>query len=100
MAGELRGKRVAVLVENGFEESELLEPKKAPEQAGAKVDVVSPQATEVKGWQRKHWGQSVHVDRQRHALNPRKARQPRSTTRARPATISGSQCRYSPACRT
>jgi protease I len=70
MAGELRGKRVAVLVENGFEESELLEPKTALEQAGARVDVVSPQATEVKGWQRKHWGQSVHVDRQLDQARP------------------------------
>ena len=43
MADELRGKRIAALVENGFEQSELLEPKKALEQAGAKVDIVSPQ---------------------------------------------------------
>ena len=43
MAEELRGKRIAALVENGFEQSELLEPKKALEQAGAEVDIVSPQ---------------------------------------------------------
>ena len=36
MAGELRGKRIAALVEHGFEQSELLEPKEALEQAGAR----------------------------------------------------------------
>jgi protease I len=63
MAEELRGKHVAALVENGFEQSELIEPKKALEQAGAKVDVVSPQSSQVKGWQHTDWGASVTVDR-------------------------------------
>ncbi len=64
MAEELRGKRIAALVENGFEQSELLEPKKALEQAGAKVDIVSPQTSQVKGWQHQDWGRTVSVDRQ------------------------------------
>ena len=64
MAEELRGKRIAALVENGFEQSELLEPKEALEQAGAKVDVVSPQTSQVKGWQHTDWGRTVTVDRQ------------------------------------
>ncbi len=64
MAEELRGKRIAALVENGFEQSELLEPKKALEQAGAKVDIVSPQTLQVKGWQHQDWGRTVSVDRQ------------------------------------
>jgi deglycase len=63
MADELRNKRVAALVDNGFEQSELLEPKKALEAAGAKVDIVSPQSSEVKGWQHTDWGQKVSVDR-------------------------------------
>lgn len=64
MADELRNKRVAALVENGFEQSELIEPKKALEQAGAKVDVVSPQRGTVKGWNHKNWGDEISVDRQ------------------------------------
>ncbi len=36
MAEELRGKRVAALVDHGFERVGLTEPKKALEQAGAK----------------------------------------------------------------
>ena len=62
MSNELRSKRVAALVEQGFEQSELIEPKKALETAGATVDVVSPQSGKVKGWQHKDWGQEVAVD--------------------------------------
>ncbi len=63
MANELKNKRVAALVENGFEQSELLDPKKALEAAGAKVDIVSPRQGKVKGWQHTDWGQEVPVDR-------------------------------------
>jgi protease I len=63
MADELRGKKIAALVDNGFEQSELLEPKKALEQAGAEVHIVSPQSSEVKGWQHTDWGEKVKVDR-------------------------------------
>ena len=69
MADELRNKRVAALVENGFEQSELLEPKKVLEAAGAKVDIVSPQNFRVKGWQHDDWGQGVSVDCQLDSAN-------------------------------
>jgi protease I len=69
MADELRGKRVAALVDNGFEQVELTEPKKALEQAGAKVDVVSPQQGQVKGWQHTKWGDEMPVDRQLDSAN-------------------------------
>ncbi len=41
MEKNLQGKRVAILATNGFEQSELLEPKKNLEDAGAKVTVLS-----------------------------------------------------------
>jgi protease I len=63
VADELRGKRVAALVDNGFEQVELTEPKKALEAAGATVDIVSPQQGTVKGWQHGHWGDEMKVDR-------------------------------------
>ena len=69
MAEQLRSKRVAALVENGFEQSELLEPKKALEAAGAKVDIVSPQSFRVQGWQHDDWGQGVSVDQQLESAN-------------------------------
>jgi deglycase len=70
MAGQLRNKRIAALVDNGFEQSELLEPKQALEAAGAKVDIVSPQNFRVKGWQHDDWAQGVSVDRHLDDANP------------------------------
>jgi protease I len=64
MANELRSKRIAALVDNGFEQSELVEPKKALEAAGAAVDIVSPQSGKVKGWNEKNWGDEIAVDRE------------------------------------
>jgi protease I len=69
MANELRNKRVAALVDNGFEQSELVEPKRALEAAGAKVDIVSPQNGKVKGWAMKDWGDEVAVDRELDGAN-------------------------------
>jgi protease I len=63
MTNNLRNKRVAALVDHGFEQSELVEPKKALEQAGASVDIVSPQSGKVKGWQHTNWGEEVAVTR-------------------------------------
>ena len=58
----LQGKKVAILVTNGFEQSELLEPRKALDQAGAATKVVSPADKQVKGWNHKEWGNDVPVD--------------------------------------
>jgi len=58
----LQGKRVAILVADGFEQSELLEPKKALEAAGAKTSIISPEDGSVKGWSEKQWGKSLPVD--------------------------------------
>lgn len=55
-------KRAAILTENGFEESELTSPKKAMEDAGIKVDIVSPQKEKVKGWNHDHWSIELPVD--------------------------------------
>ena len=63
MADELRGKRIAALIEDGFEQSELLQPKAALEAAGAQVDVISPQQGKVKGWNHANWGDEIPVNR-------------------------------------
>lgn len=62
MDKQLNGIRVAILVENGFEQSELLEPRKYLDENGAKTEVVSPQREQVKGWNHTEWGQVVKVD--------------------------------------
>lgn len=58
----LNGKKVAILVTDGFEQVELLEPKKALEQSGAKTLIVSPKEGKVKGWNHTDWGQELKVD--------------------------------------
>jgi protease I len=67
MAQQLNGKRVAILVTDGFEQSELEEPKKALEAAGAKALIVSPNKGKVKGWKHTDWGTEVPVDVDLHA---------------------------------
>ena len=62
MRGELENVRVAALVEQGFEQVELLEPKKALEAAGAHVDIVSPKEGRVRGWDHADWGEELDVD--------------------------------------
>jgi protease I len=62
MKNTLEGKNIAILVENGFEQSELLQPRAALDQAGAKTVVVSPAGDKVKGWNHMEWGDDVAVD--------------------------------------
>ena len=50
MAHDLKGKHVAILVANGFEQVEMTGPRKALEDAGAKTDLISPARGEVQGW--------------------------------------------------
>jgi protease I len=59
---KLAGKKVAMLVANGFEQVELTEPKRALEQAGATVSIVSPESGKVKGWKFTDWGDELPVD--------------------------------------
>jgi len=58
----LKGKRVAILSDNGFEEVELTSPKKALEDAGAKVDIVSAQKDKIKAWDHDHWSIELEVN--------------------------------------
>lgn len=60
---DLNGRCIAILATNGFEQSELEVPRDRLRQAGAKVDVVSPESEEIKGWDQKDWGRPVPVDR-------------------------------------
>jgi deglycase len=58
----LSGLKVAVIVERGFEQSELLEPRRALEDAGAEVEVISPVEGRVTGWSDEQWADEVCVD--------------------------------------
>ena len=59
---KLSGKKVAILVEDGFEQVELTSPKQALEEAGAKTHIISPKRDKVKGWEHTKWGQEFPVD--------------------------------------
>lgn len=58
----LRTRTIAILATHGFEQSELLEPKKALELEGAKTEVVSLEAGTIRGWKLKAWAQEIPVD--------------------------------------
>jgi protease I len=61
-ANSLKGKRVAILVAEGFEQPELVEPRAALDAAGAKTAIVSPQGGKVRAWNNTEWGSSFPVD--------------------------------------
>src|SRR5262245_10580727 len=54
----LEGRRVAILVADGFEQIEMTEPKAALERAGARTSIVAPPAQSVQGW--KHFDKADH----------------------------------------
>jgi len=59
---DLDGLKVAVLVADGFEQVEMVEPKSALEQAGAQAKIVSPVQGEVQGWNHFDKGDKFKVD--------------------------------------
>ncbi len=59
---QLLGKRVAILATDGVERVELLEPRKALDEAGARTVVVSPKTGKIKGWEHGQWGDDILVD--------------------------------------
>ncbi|HEY3809293.1 MAG TPA: type 1 glutamine amidotransferase domain-containing protein [Steroidobacteraceae bacterium] len=66
----LLGIKVAVLATDGFEQSELMEPRRALVEAGADIEVISPKAGKVRGWKMKQWGDEVSVDHTLDEANP------------------------------
>jgi deglycase len=64
MANQLEGKRIAFLMANeGVEQVEYFEPRKAVEEAGAEVDVISTESGEVQGFEHLDKGETWDVDR-------------------------------------
>jgi protease I len=61
-ADTLHGLRVAILVTDGFEQVELVEPRQALDRAGAETQVVSPKPARVRGWNFTDWGEEIEVD--------------------------------------
>ena len=55
--------RIAILATDGFEKSELFEPRRQLQAAGATVTIVSLEKGEIKSWDETDWGESVAVDK-------------------------------------
>src|ERR1043165_3923633 len=62
MEKKLNGKKVAILVADGFEQAELTGPKEALEAAGAQTQIVSPNEGTVAGWHHFDAGDLFDVD--------------------------------------
>ena len=58
----ITGMKVAILIEDGFEQVEMVEPRKALDQAGAETSVVSPRNEHVRAWNFTEWGDNFPVD--------------------------------------
>lgn len=62
MGDNLKGVKVAILATDGFEQSELMEPRKALDEAGAATTIVSLKTGKIRGWKHTDWGDEVEVD--------------------------------------
>lgn len=58
----LNGLKVAILIENGFEQVEMTKPRTSLGEVGAKTEIVSPQPQNVRGWNFAEWGEDFPVD--------------------------------------
>lgn len=66
----IEGIKVAILIDNGFEEVEMVKPRKALDDSGADTSIVSPAGEEVRAWSSTEWSQSYPVDVQLRDARP------------------------------
>jgi protease I len=67
----LDGKKIAILCTDGVEQSELTEPRKALEEAGAKTELVSPNTNgNVQAWIHHDKGDKFDVDVELNSADP------------------------------
>lgn len=67
---KLDGCKVAILATDGFEQSELFDPKKALDEAGAETQIVSLKGGSIKAWDHSDWGKTIDVDVTVQTANP------------------------------
>lgn len=58
----LAGKKIAILVTDGFEQVEMVKPREAFDQAGATTTIVAPKAGQVQGWNHDEKGEKFPVN--------------------------------------
>ena len=59
---DIKNSRILIIATNGFEQKELEVPRDKLREAGAKVDVASPDGKAIMGWDEKDWGSEAEVD--------------------------------------
>jgi deglycase len=62
MARDLSGRKIAILVANGFEQVEMTEPRKALGDAGARTVLISPEHGRVQGMNHDEKGDTFEVE--------------------------------------
>lgn len=62
MNNKLNGKKVAILVADGFEQVEMTKPREALENAGAETKIVSPKSGQIQGMHHADKGDKFDVD--------------------------------------
>jgi protease I len=66
----ITGLTVAILITDGFELVEMMKPRQALDQAGARTSIVSPKHQHVRSWNFVEWGQEFPVDVPLDGANP------------------------------
>ena len=66
----LNSLKVAILVTDGFEQVEMVEPRKALDEAGADTSIVSPKTNQVRSWNFTDWGAEFPVDHTLDKVSP------------------------------
>ena len=59
---DIKHARILIIATNGFEQAELEVPRDKLRNAGAEVDVASPEGEEIRGWDKDDWGRKVPSD--------------------------------------
>lgn len=58
----LEGKKIAILLGDGFEESEMTKPRDALKKQHATVHLVTPKSNTIKAWHHDKWGKKYKAD--------------------------------------
>lgn len=54
--------KIVIVATDGFEQAELTTPQKQLTEAGATVHVATPDGSDIKGWDKDHWGEETKAD--------------------------------------
>jgi protease I len=67
---DIKSAKILILATDGFEQSELMVPLEKLREAGATVEVASPDGRPIRGWNEKDWGERVDADRRIAEVDP------------------------------